>query len=185
MPYGYPPHMMQMGHQNGMVPGHPHPMYAMPQKPSPPLPPSTNASYYRNPTPSPAPPFTSQSSAGTSRNTPSQNSDSESSQEAARKGAMGAGTGFGSGIATTTKKKPSVNGLEKRVSFAEKVSERSPSPPPPAPVVAEQKSKASEEEYNPIVKGSLNLLFQNWLIIDTFLCSWRQGHASARCQRGR
>jgi hypothetical protein len=179
IPYGYPPHMMSMGQQNGMMPGHPHLMYAMPQKPSLPLPPSTNGSYYRNPVPSPAPPFTSQSSAGTSRHTPSQNSDSESSQEAARKGAIATSAGPGSAIATT-KKKHSVNGLEKRVSFAEKVSERSPSPPPPAPVVVAQKTETASEEYNPIVKGVLNFSATPCSLL-TFLASGWQGCASPGC----
>ena len=165
MPYGYPLHMMP----NGAHPGHPYPMYSM--TPKPPLPASSNASYYRHPAPSPAPPFTSQSSAGTSRNTPSQNSDSESSQDTTPQGTIVTVTESGSTLNTAKKKKKTpVNGLEKRVSFAEQVSERSLSPAPapvpvpmPAPIVeSEQKSerkKSAAEEYNPIVKGSLNGMF--------------------------
>jgi hypothetical protein len=110
-----------------------------------------SSGYYGTPSPSPAL-VQSQSSAGTSRNTPSQGSDSESSQEVilasgAPKAALTSSVAKG--------KRPSVNGLvEKRVSFAEKVSERSPSPV----MVQPQAPAASSKEYNPTVKGKSHVL---------------------------
>lgn len=142
MPYGYPPHMMAGGPGVGAPP-----MY-------PPVNAPTN--YYRNQTPNSAPPFTSQSSVGTSRNTPSQNSDSDSSMEPQRGPANGT-AGSSTYAMSTKKKKPSLNGLEKRVSFADVVSERSPSPPPASDAmdVTPQKASTGAEEYNPIVKGMI------------------------------
>ena len=69
---------------------------------------------------------------------------------------------------STKKKKPSLNGLEKRVSFAEVVSERSPSPPPASEAMSEatpQKTSAAADDYNPIVKGKL---FRQYYVFNGF-----------------
>lgn len=133
MPYGYPPYPM---HPRGMpLPGaHPYPPATLPVKGPP-------AGYYMAPTPSPVL-VTSQSSAGTSRNTPSQGSDSESSQEKASGVPMPVKSSLvtpGSGL------KPAAPGIEKRVSFADEVVKAPPVPEvPKAPV---------DDGYNPTVTG--------------------------------
>jgi len=128
MPYGYAPYYgagvagYPMG-STGSYPASTRRTIPSPSKPA----------QYTNGT-TPTPPVQSQSSAGTSRNTPSQQSDSESSQEIGGV-AVGPMKGVGPG-GLAKKKKPSLSGAEKRVSFAKEVSERSPSPqrePEPEP----------------------------------------------------
>ena len=135
-PPGYPPQVFPSG-PGSVTPSHLMPGYRPPSA-YPPLP-----GYY---TPgSSQPPMRSQSSAGTSRNTPSQGSDSDSSQEM---------EGISSSNLTPLPpaekpKKGTLNGTEKRVSFAEKVHERSASPMPPP----SQGSSVTHDEYNPWVKS--------------------------------
>jgi hypothetical protein len=163
MPYGYAPYY-------GGVPGYPmgFPPPATQQVRPAPIPtatPSKPAQYMNGMTPTP--PIQSQSSAGTSRNTPSQQSDSESSQEigGATAGPM---KGIGPG-GLAKKKKPSLSGAEKRVSFAKEVSERSPSPhrepePEPEPEPARVQPTAAKDEYNPWVKGSFSSTTSSLLV---------------------
>jgi hypothetical protein len=143
--------------------------------------PSKPAQYTNGMTPTP--PVQSQSSAGTSRNTPSQQSDSESSQEIAGT-AVGPMKGIGPG-GLAKKKKPSLSGAEKRVSFAKEVSERSPSPhrePEPEPEPERVQPTAAKDEYNPWVKGSFFSTTSTSSCKLTHSFSGRQGHASSRCQ---
>lgn len=178
MPYGYAPYY-------GAVPGYPmgFPPAATKQVRATPIPIPSKPAQYTNAT-TPTPPIQSQSSAGTSRNTPSQQSDSESSQEIGGT-AVGPMKGIGPG-GLAKKKKPSLSGAEKRVSFAKEVSERSPSPqrepePEPEPEPARVQPTAAEDEYNPWVKGSFfSTASSSCKLTHSF--SGRQGHASSRCQ---
>lgn len=147
MPYGY------TTYYGAGVPGHPM-GYPAPQQARPtPTPAAAKPAPYPNGTTPPIVAQQSQSSAGTSRNTPSQ-SDSDSSQDV-NGTAAGLMRNVGPG-GLAKKKKPSLSGGEKRVSFAEKVSKRSPSPhrePEPEQEPAPAPPTAAKNEYNPWVKG--------------------------------
>jgi len=154
MPYGYAPYY------GAGVAGYPmgFPPAATQQVRAAPIPSPSKPAQYTNGT-TPTPPVQSQSSAGTSRNTPSQQSDSESSQEIGGV-AVGPMKGVGPG-GLAKKKKPSLSGAEKRVSFAKEVSERSPSPqrePEPEPEPASVQPTVAKDEYNPWVKGLFSRL---------------------------
>jgi hypothetical protein len=142
MAYGYPPPMYPMGAHGGAIPGHPMPGYPVPLRPNMHTPDQRAPAGVSQPKTQSSTLGRSQSSAGTSRNTPSQASDSDSSQDATATNGVPK-----SSIASSTNKpiKP-ISGLEKRVSFAEQVHERSVSPAPP-------KAAGKDEEYNPWVKG--------------------------------
>ncbi|KAG8815307.1 hypothetical protein FRC19_001123 [Serendipita sp. 401] len=89
-------------------------------------------------------------SAGTSGKTTPSQSDSDSSQDITEGRPMNGTSKAALTVPSTLSKpkRPTANGPEKRVSFAEQVHERSASPMPPP----SQASSTTQEEYNPWVK---------------------------------
>ncbi|KAG8757437.1 hypothetical protein FRC14_002080 [Serendipita sp. 396] len=142
-PYGYPPHMLPPGHRGGPpTPAYPVPGYPFPGG-YPPMP-----GYYNTPNLSQSQRATQ--SAGTSGKTTPSQSDSDSSQDITEGRPMNGTSKAALTVPSTLSKpkRPTANGPEKRVSFAEQVHERSASPMPPP----SQASSTTQEEYNPWVK---------------------------------